>query len=25
MKCHSQIAHAIDGSCIKCHSEVGHR
>jgi cytochrome c nitrite reductase small subunit len=25
MKCHSQIAHAIDAGCIKCHSEVGHR
>jgi cytochrome c nitrite reductase small subunit len=24
MKCHTQIAHAIDNGCIKCHSEVGH-
>ncbi len=24
MKCHADIAHAIDTGCIKCHSGVGH-
>jgi len=25
MKCHSQIAHAINNAgCIRCHSQVGH-
>ncbi|HYI95569.1 MAG TPA: cytochrome c nitrite reductase small subunit [Bryobacteraceae bacterium] len=25
LKCHSEIAHGIQGSCIGCHRQVGHQ